>query len=177
MRGLYVGRFQPFHNGHLHCIKYALKKVDELVIVIAASQFSHSVKNPFTAGERYEMILGSLKEASINIEKIHLIPAFDINDNVLWPFHLKRLTPEFQLVFSNNSFTTMLFENAGMNVEHIPFLSRTKYNATTIRELILKNEDISELVPPFVINYLRKINAKERLKNTIKSIDDPRYKN
>ncbi|MEM3766696.1 MAG: adenylyltransferase/cytidyltransferase family protein, partial [Candidatus Bathyarchaeia archaeon] len=31
-RGLFVGRFQPFHKGHLHVIKEILSEVDELVI-------------------------------------------------------------------------------------------------------------------------------------------------
>ena len=31
--GLFIGRFQPFHRGHLATVKYALKKVDALVIV------------------------------------------------------------------------------------------------------------------------------------------------
>ncbi|HLN89981.1 MAG TPA: adenylyltransferase/cytidyltransferase family protein, partial [Candidatus Binatia bacterium] len=51
-RGLYVGRFQPFHLGHLDAIKYVLKEVDELVIVIGSAQYSHNSNNPFTAGER-----------------------------------------------------------------------------------------------------------------------------
>lgn len=33
-RGLFVGRFQPFHLGHLHVIKELLEKVDELIIAI-----------------------------------------------------------------------------------------------------------------------------------------------
>ncbi len=45
-RGLYVGRFQPFHLGHLDAIKYALKEVDELVIVIGSAQYSHNSQQP-----------------------------------------------------------------------------------------------------------------------------------
>jgi nicotinamide-nucleotide adenylyltransferase len=55
-RGLYVGRFQPFHLGHLDAIKYTLKEVDELVIVIGSAQYSHNANNPFTAGERLVMV-------------------------------------------------------------------------------------------------------------------------
>ncbi len=174
MRGLYVGRFQPIHNGHLHCIKYALTKVEELIVVIAASQYSHTIKNPFTAGERYEMIFGSIKEAMLPIDKIHLIPAFDINDNSLWPYHLKRLVPSFEVAFSNNSFTTMLFEMAGVKVEHIPLLEREQYNATKIREKIITDEPLDKLVPKYVISFLKRINAKERIMNAINSLDDPR---
>ena len=55
-RGLYVGRFQPFHLGHLGAIKAVLKEIDEFVIVIGSAQYSHNSNNPFTAGERLVMI-------------------------------------------------------------------------------------------------------------------------
>jgi nicotinamide-nucleotide adenylyltransferase len=64
-RGLYVGRFQPFHNGHLDAIKYALNSVDELVIVIGSAQYSHHSHNPFTAGERLTMVRRALDEAGV----------------------------------------------------------------------------------------------------------------
>lgn len=55
-RGLFVGRFQPFHLGHLMAIKDVLEEVDELVIVIGSAQCSHDVDDPFTAGERLVMV-------------------------------------------------------------------------------------------------------------------------
>ncbi|MFZ0222198.1 MAG: adenylyltransferase/cytidyltransferase family protein, partial [Candidatus Nitrosopolaris sp.] len=39
-RGIFVGRFQPFHLGHMATIKFALEKVEELVIVIGSAQLS-----------------------------------------------------------------------------------------------------------------------------------------
>ncbi|MEM2947357.1 MAG: adenylyltransferase/cytidyltransferase family protein, partial [Candidatus Bathyarchaeia archaeon] len=36
-RGLFVGRFQPFHKGHLSVIEDILKEVDELVIVVGSA--------------------------------------------------------------------------------------------------------------------------------------------
>ena len=176
MRGIYVGRFQPFHNGHLNCVKYALKESKELVIVIAAAQYSHSKKNPFTAGERYEMILGTLLEEEIDPKHVHLIPAFDINDNSLWVYHLKRLVPQFDHAYSNNSFTTMLFQGAGVPVKRTPFFDREKYNATKIRLMIAKKQPITNLVPSFVERYLEKIDAGQRIRDATISIDDPREK-
>ena len=62
-RGLFVGRFQPFHLGHLDAIEATLERVEELIIVVGSGEYSHSDKNPFTAGERVEMIRAALKEA------------------------------------------------------------------------------------------------------------------
>src|SRR5659263_82481 len=72
-RGLYVGRFQPFHLGHLDAIKYALKQVDELVIVIGSAQYSHNANNPFTAGERLVMVRQALLEAGIDYSKLWIV--------------------------------------------------------------------------------------------------------
>ena len=52
MRGLVVGRFQPYHSGHHQAVKRILKEVDELVIVIGSTQKSYEKENPFTAGGR-----------------------------------------------------------------------------------------------------------------------------
>ncbi|MFB0514560.1 MAG: adenylyltransferase/cytidyltransferase family protein, partial [Candidatus Bathyarchaeia archaeon] len=38
-RGLFVGRFQPIHKGHVKAISDILKQVDELVIVIGSAQY------------------------------------------------------------------------------------------------------------------------------------------
>ncbi|MEM2915309.1 MAG: adenylyltransferase/cytidyltransferase family protein, partial [Candidatus Bathyarchaeia archaeon] len=55
-RALYVGRFQPFHLGHLEAVKYMLRNSKEVIIVIGSAQESHTLTNPFTAGERVYMI-------------------------------------------------------------------------------------------------------------------------
>ena len=50
-RGLYVGRFQPFHIGHIESIKVILQEIEELAIVIGKAQYSHDIINPFTVSE------------------------------------------------------------------------------------------------------------------------------
>ncbi|MEM3079801.1 MAG: adenylyltransferase/cytidyltransferase family protein, partial [Thermoproteota archaeon] len=51
-RGLFIGRFQPFHLGHLKAVEYIINRVDEVIIGIGSAQYSHTLENPFTAGER-----------------------------------------------------------------------------------------------------------------------------
>ncbi|MEM2966110.1 MAG: adenylyltransferase/cytidyltransferase family protein, partial [Candidatus Nitrosocaldaceae archaeon] len=65
MKGLFIGRFQPFHNGHLEAIRFALKQVEILWIVIGSAQRSHEQRNPFTAGERLSMIRDTLLNTEI----------------------------------------------------------------------------------------------------------------
>ena len=76
-RGLIVGRFQPYHTGHHNAIKKILGKVDELIIVIGSAKQSHEQKNPFTAGERIEMISEALRANGL-YGKVYIIPVEDV---------------------------------------------------------------------------------------------------
>lgn len=58
--GVFIGRFQPLHIGHLETIERALAEVDELVIIIGSARTARNLRNPFTANERREMIESSL---------------------------------------------------------------------------------------------------------------------
>ena len=73
IRGLFIGRFSPFHLGHLQMIKTILSEVDELIIVIGSAQQSHTMTDPFTAGERGLMIRESLRTEGIPLENIYCI--------------------------------------------------------------------------------------------------------
>ena len=59
-RGFYIGRFQPYHNGHQSVLEHIAREVDEIVIGIGSAQLSHLPDNPFTAGERVLMITRAL---------------------------------------------------------------------------------------------------------------------
>ncbi|HII75027.1 nicotinamide-nucleotide adenylyltransferase [Sulfurisphaera tokodaii] len=165
LRGLYPGRFQPFHLGHLSVIKWALQKVDELIIVIGSAQESHTLANPFTAGERIEMIRESLLEENIDLSSIYLIPVPDILMNNVWVSHVRSFSPNFDIVFARNPLVIRLFKEAGFEILIPPPYDREKYNSTLIRRLIIENSDEwKKLVPQKVAEYILKIRGDERLK-------------
>ncbi len=77
MRAFFVGRFQPYHLGHHEVIRSILREVDELIIGIGSAQESHSLENPFTAGERVLMIDKAVEEPKKEMrldKKAYLIP-------------------------------------------------------------------------------------------------------
>ncbi len=164
-RALFVGRFQPPHLGHIKLIEYILDNADEIIIAIAAAQISHTIKNPFTAGERLTMLRLMLNDAKINPNRYWLIPTQDIMDNALWVQHLKRLLPKFDVAYGNNPFTHLLFKEAGVEVRNTPLFKRELYEARQIRINIRDNLPITNQVPESVINYLSEINANQRLKS------------
>ena len=84
-RGFYIGRFQPYHNGHQTVLERVAKAVDEIVIGVGSAQLSHELENPFTAGERVLMITRSLATLG---RPIYVIPIEDIQRNALWVSHV-----------------------------------------------------------------------------------------
>ncbi|RLI42229.1 nicotinamide-nucleotide adenylyltransferase [Candidatus Bathyarchaeota archaeon] len=168
-RGLFVGRFQPFHLGHLAAIKYVLKKVDELVIVIGSAQYSHRRNNPFTAGERLVMVRKALEEAGVDCSKIWIVPVPDVHLHMLWVSSVEGYTPKFDVVYSNEPLTRRLFMEAGYEVESIPFHKRKLYSSTEVREELLKGESWEKLVPKSVADFIKEIDGINRLKDLVKT--------
>jgi nicotinamide-nucleotide adenylyltransferase len=163
-RGLLIGRYQPFHTGHLHCVRYVLDKVAEVIFAIGSAQFSHTLHNPFTAGERITMIRLAMDEAKIDPSKYYLIPIRDLRIHDLWVPHLVSQTPRFEIAFSNEPITSRLLKEAGYRVEPIPFLDREKYSSTEIRERVVNGSSWESLVPISVATYIKSIFGDERLR-------------
>ncbi|MFH1390794.1 MAG: nicotinamide-nucleotide adenylyltransferase [Candidatus Diapherotrites archaeon] len=164
-RGLFVGRFQPYHTGHHQALLNALKKVDEMIIVVGSSKESFQPENPFTAGERIEMIGAALHEEKI-FEKCYIVPVEDIKEYALWTQRIKSFCPRFDIVFSNNPLVKELFEADGYKVERL-VSDNGHIDSTTARDKILNNSSLDGLVPKSVENYLKKINAQKRIRSIL----------
>ena len=173
MRGLMMGRFQPFHLGHLDLVRQILKECDEVIILITSSQFNYLEKDPFTAGERIEMIHNSIKESDIDLNRC-IILAIENQFNVAtWSAYLKSMLPHFDKVYSGNEYVKMLLADFDIEVVKPIFLDREKFNATEIRFMIISGDAWQVLVPPAVSNFIEKINAKNRLEIIGKSDTKP----
>jgi nicotinamide-nucleotide adenylyltransferase len=167
--GLYIGRFQPVHRGHVYAMKYVLERVDELIIGIGSAQFSHEPENPFTAGERFTMLRLALDEADVDRRLYTIIPIPDTQVHSVWVAQVLAYTPKFDIVFTNDSLSRQLFTEAGFKVESIKFYRRAVYSATYVRDRILNGESWEKLVPKTVSRYIRQIGGIERIRNLSKT--------
>lgn len=168
-RGLYVGRFQPFHQGHLEAVQYVLKEIDEVVIAIGSAQYSHNINNPFTAGERLVMIRRALKEAAVDDSRVWVVPVPDVHLHMLWVAALEGYTPHFDIVYSNEPLTRRLFKEAGYKVKSIRFFERKNYNSTLVREKMLKDDSWTTLVPKSVTEFILEIDGVNRLRDLVRT--------
>ncbi len=162
MRGLYIGRFQPYHLGHQAVIQKIAEEMEEIVIVIGSAQESHTPENPFTAGERMDMIHAALGDLR---SRCYVIPLQDIKRNAVWVSHLKSMVPNFDVVYSNNPLVVQLFTEARIEIRKPPMYQRSVYSGTAIRGLMLKGGDWRRLVPESVAIVMDKIGGVERLAN------------
>ncbi len=158
-RALFIGRFQPFHNGHLHGLKHILSEVDEVVIVVAAAQYSYTVENPFTAGERIEMIKAGVREF---YDRVYIIPVDNVPSNFEWPRHVLNYVPRVDVVYSNNRFVRLLFKEYGLEARETPLLPGI--NGSIVRKLIAEDGDWRSLVPRQVAKIIDDIGGVERIK-------------
>jgi nicotinamide-nucleotide adenylyltransferase len=161
MNGLLIGRFQPFHTGHLKAVEFGLSQVKNLWIGIGSSNKSYEKRNPFTADERKEMILSSLDSKRLERVKLFFIP--DTGDHEKWTYHVDSIVPPYDVVFSNDEFTITLYKKRGKSVIEVPLSKRDMISGTNIREMIISGKDWSGLVPEGTKKMLLKIDAKSRL--------------
>ena len=168
-RALFVGRFQPFHRGHLYAVKAILEEAEELVIVVGSAQMSHEPDNPFTAGERIEMIRGALDAAGVDRGRYMLIPIPDAPAHRVWVSQVESQTPSFDTVYTNQPLTRRLLLEAGYDVRGKRMHRREQYEATEIRRRILTGEDWRALVPEEVYRYLHEIDGEGRIRDLAKT--------
>jgi len=164
MIALFIGRFQPFHLGHLHVINAFHKTYDLIKIGIGSSQYHHTLENPFTYDEREKMISETLNNEEITNYKIIAIP--DIHNPSKWVDHVGSMVDTFSVVLCNNDFTTSLFEQKGFMIKKTDLFHRDLYSGKEIRKRIQNNQEWKSLVPVTVYQYILDINGVERIKNS-----------
>ena len=155
MKALFIGRFQPFHNGHLQLLQNIADEYDDLIIGIGSSQYKYTIDNPFTLNERKSMIEQSLK--ATDIKNYTIVPISDIHNLPKWVSHVESLVPDFDIVISNNALTKRLFSQKGYRIIETHWFNRYQYSGKEIRRRMINNEPWKNLVPNQVYSIIMKI--------------------
>jgi len=156
--GLFVGRFQPFHNGHYNAIHEALLRVDELIIGIGSAQKHGELPNPFTFDERMRMICSSIEDKD---DRIYVTSIPDFNNYIKWIDYVVSEF-EFDVILTGSKLVKTLADN-----KKIPVIWITRpddISATIVRQKLIDCEPIEDLVPSGTLMVLGEIGAYERMK-------------
>jgi pantetheine-phosphate adenylyltransferase len=151
---IYPGTFDPVTNGHIDIINRAVELFDQVIVTVARNPGKTAL---FTVEDRVEMLKESLK----GLNKVH-VDSFD----GLVVDHAKQVGAvgiirglravsdfeyEFQMALMNRKLagdiTTILL---------MPHARYTYLNSTIIRNLAQFHGDVSEFVPAFVFEKLKK---------------------
>lgn len=165
MKTLFVGRFQPFHLGHLHAIKRIVEEYGSVAIAIGSSNLSREEQNPFTAGERKTMIVAALgREKNFRGKyRVFLLP--DFFDDRKWRENVLRKT-KFDVVVTGSSWVARCLRG-WKKIARPKFLRRRELSSTHIRKLILegRKSEWKKLVPKKVAAIIEKIGAEKTIRN------------
>ena len=161
-KGLILGRFQPFHLGHLRLIEAVKGDNLELMICIGSAQKGRTKNNPFTTEERRIMVEAVVSRLDCKYQ-IYDIP--DVNNNDLYVSHLETFVPEFDTVYSGNSLVLKLFKAAGYRTVMPEMVNREVWEGAAIRQAMTEDDEWETAVPLQIVDIIRDLNGIEKLQN------------
>lgn len=182
---LFIGRFQPFHLGHLDVVKKILKDNERVIIVIGSAEKNFLPDNPLTAGERFQLIEEALREAKIPAEKYCIIPVRNVNNYALWVNHINCYIPPYDRLFTGSEIVKACYEGKyhrphernKIGPEIFQLKRVLHVSASDVRKAILKKKNWEKLVPPAVAKILKSWNIQKRLYDIKETMDFTKYNN
>jgi nicotinamide-nucleotide adenylyltransferase len=160
-RGIYIGRFQPYHNGHHKMVESILKDVDEIILGIGSAGDSHTKENPFTAGERTLMVTKAIEEFGA---RAYVVQIEDLKRNSIWVSHVESISPKFDVAYSNNPLVIQLFKEAGREIRQVSMFDRDVLEGAGVRMKMREGGDWRSLVPQEVVKIIEEVGGIERIK-------------
>ena len=163
--GVFIGRFQPFHVGHLHNIAIGLESCEKLIILIGSAFRARTIKNPFTFAERKQMILADLMAVNPDWrDRIIVEPVSDwFYDEQAWIDEVrsrveKHAAESSVAIVGHEKDASSYYLHCFKNWGFVEVSNFKEYNATEFREAMFHSQKL------LTKDYL--VNVGEESKNT-----------
>ena len=174
---VYIGRFQPLHNGHIQTIRLALKDSRRLIILIGSHNAPTSIRNPWTTEERQTLIRESLSQEEYNRCLVAGLEDYLYSEQK-WVKRIEEIVHGFRAIyggldskigitgFDKDSTTYYLQLFPAWQNELKPQIERV--NATQIRECLFDSGTIlTDLIPENVAKFLIEFRKTDRCKHLL----------
>jgi nicotinamide-nucleotide adenylyltransferase len=152
---LVVGRFQPFHKGHLYLINKTFEVADKIIIAVGSSNIKNN-DNPLPYETRVAMLNKVIGHEKWTDRIIKIIPSPDDPSDDVWLKLLLENAGMFDIAIGNNSWTNGILKNAGYKVLEIPYYKRNLYQGIYIRKLFKNGGNWQERVPSYLVGFINK---------------------
>lgn len=179
---VFIGRFQPFHNGHLNVLSKSLEIAEQVLILIGSCNSASNIKNPFTYEERVQMICSVLSAEQKSRVKFIPVPDY-YNNNNYWITEVQNKVSQF---IENDASTALVgfykdassyYLNLFPQWDFVQLEQKEMLNATDVREILfsraqkpldyniyhtdndlnsLENKSYFKMVPTQIINWMVK---------------------
>ena len=140
---LFIGRFQPFHNGHLYSLKKAFELAEKVIVGVGSSQENGTENNPFNYELRKKMIESLSVESGKDVK---IVPVPDMFDHKKWGDLIQEilrnegLSPAEVVAVGNNDWTNRILREIRVEVFETGLYKRDELEGIKIRELIKIND-------------------------------------
>ena len=152
--GLLVGRFQPFHKGHLQLIKKSFNYINTMIIGVG-SVGKIDGDNFLDFEERKEMLEMVSKKEGWDDKVRKIVPLKDFNNDKLWLTHSREVAGKIDVVIGNNEWTNRIFEKAGYPILRLGFYRRDLYEGVKIRKLMKERKTWEDRVPQYLVKIIK----------------------
>ena len=168
-RALIFGRFQPFHKGHLAITKWALEQgFEEVVFLVGMASENYTPRNPFTAGERIEMIRLSLEDEKLGLDRFITATIRTLETSIGSVYYVLSYVPKVDAILTRNPVIGKIFEDAGVGVVRPPVFNRSEWRGERIRGLMAVGDPRwMDSVTPSTAEFILSIGGIERLRHSL----------
>ncbi|MBI5126859.1 pantetheine-phosphate adenylyltransferase [Candidatus Roizmanbacteria bacterium] len=151
---LLIGRFQPFHLGHLYLLKKTLEISDKVIIGIGSANINDD-NNPIDYDTRRKIIKAVFYKEKIEEKLVKIVPLDDFFNDKKWLNNIKKQVGSFDLVVGNNEWTNKILERAHYDVKTYPYYKRQLYEGWRIRKLIRDGKSWEDRVPDYLVSKIK----------------------
>ena len=156
-RVIYPGTFDPVTNGHIDVIERAMDLFDEVIVTVARNPVKNQM---FSLEDRLYMLRESLSQFdNVYVDSFNgLIVDHAKQVKAIGIIRGLRAVSDFEYEFQMALMNRKLDENL-RTIFLMPNEKYTYLNSTIIRNLSVFDGDVSDFVPPIVVEMLKKINT------------------
>lgn len=146
---VYIGRFQPFHNGHLEVVRHGLEIAEKVIIVVGSINAAPNIKNPWSFEERKEMIEQSLADHLFGTPRVVVVGVRDYHYNMnTWVAEVQARTSPYIQEGESIALLGQYKDSSSYYLKHfpqwefVPAATKNDFNieATGIRTRLLRED-------------------------------------